>query len=81
MHNQTELMLEQLTKANMWLDTAELTGIRHVQERCIAQATEAEARARTWLRDSGGSGVDAMEVEEALEGLSDRLAMQSSYEG
>ena len=41
MHNQTELMLEQLTKANMWLDTAELTGIRHVQERCIAQATEA----------------------------------------
>ena len=80
MHNQTNLMLEQLTKANMWLDTAELIGIGDVKERCVAQATEAEDRVRHWLRDSGCPDVNAAEVEEALEGLSDRLAMQFSEE-
>jgi len=77
MQNQTDLMLEQITKANMWLDTAELIGIGDVKQRCIAQATEAEDRVRHWLRDSPRVGVNAAEVEEALEGLSDRLAMQS----
>ena len=80
MHTQTKLALQQLTKANMWLDTAELIAIRDVKERCVAQATEAEDRVRHWLRDSGCSVVDAVEVEEALEELSDRLAMQSSDE-
>ena len=80
MHNPTHLMLEQLMKANMWLDTAELIGIRDVKERCIAQATEAEGRVRSWLRDGGCPGFNTGEVAEALEGLSARLAMQSSDE-
>jgi hypothetical protein len=46
MDNQTNLMLEQLTKANMRLDPAELIGIGDVKERCIAQAPEAEDRGR-----------------------------------
>ena len=80
LNNQTNLMLDHITKANMWLDTAELIGIGDVRARCIAQATEAEDRVRHWLRDSGCGDVDAAEVENDLEGLSDRLAMQTFYE-
>jgi len=76
MYTQTKLVLQQLTKANMWLDTADLIAIRDVKERCVAQATEAEDRVRSWLRDRCPV-VDAVEVGEALEELSDRLAMQS----
>jgi len=75
-NNQTDLMLEQVTKANIWLDTAELIAIGDVRERCIAQAFEAEGRVKDWLRRSGCPDDHAAEVEEALDDLSDRLAMQ-----
>ena len=79
-NNQTDLMLEQVTKANIWLDTAELIAIGDVRERCIAQAFEAEGRVKHWLRRSSCPEVEAAEVEEALDGLSDRLATQSFEE-
>ena len=80
MHNQTDLMLEQVAKANIWLDTAETIAITDVKERCIAQAFEAEGWVKQWLRRSSCPEVEAAEVEEALDGLSDRLATQSFEE-
>jgi len=71
-------MLDQLAKANVCLDTADLFAVRDVQERCIAEATEVEHRVTKWLRSGAHPDDQVDAVEGALRDLSDRLAMQSS---
>jgi hypothetical protein len=72
-----EVMAQQLVKANICLDTAELISIRGIQARCVAQATEAQNAVANWLRNGACPEDRAAEVEDGLRKLSKRIALQA----
>jgi len=68
------LMAQELTKANMLLDTAERSSIRRVRARCIVRASEACDAVTDWLRNDDACPADRVPaVEDALRKLNDRL--------
>jgi len=72
-----EVMAQQLAKANICLDTAELVSDRGVKARCVARATQAEGAVSNWLRNGACPEDRVTAVEEALRKLNQRLAVQS----
>jgi len=73
-----EVMAQQLVKANICLDTAELIPVRGVKARCVARATEAQNAVANWLRNGSCPEDRAAEVEDGLRKLIKRIALQSS---
>jgi CheY-like chemotaxis protein len=69
----TDLMLQQLEMANIYLDTAAVTSAKDSRERCIAQAHRAHERVAKWLYSGACSDDRMAKVVDALQALSERL--------
>ena len=69
----TDLMLQQLAMANLYLDTAAITGMELSRKQCIEKAMKAHARVAKWLSSGAGDGRRGTVVE-ALGALWGRLS-------
>jgi len=70
----TDLMLQQLEMANIYLDTAAITSAKDSRERCIAQAHRAHETVAKWLYSGACSDDRMATVVDALQALSERLS-------
>jgi len=70
----TDLVLQQLEMANVYLDTAAVTSAKDSRERCVAHAVRAHDTVSQWVYSGVCSDDRMAKVVDALQALSDRLS-------